>query len=339
MAVTGHPQPVGGTAPALDAWQHARMNVLVTGSSGRIGRAVLQALQAQGHQAQGLDLRPADTTRWVGDLDDAALRAQALRGQHAVVHAAALHAPHVGQVPDAQFERINVQATRRLAEAALQAGVRRLVYTSTTALYGAGGHTALAGAAPQDAAAPHERAGAAVPWITEHTAPQPRTIYHRSKLAAEGVLADMVAASRGALGVCILRMSRCFPEPAPAMALYRLHRGVDARDVAQAHVLALDLALPAHTAACFIVSGQPPFLPEDARLLRTRLRQVLQRRCPALLQAFDQQGWPVPAGIDRVYDPARAIQQLGWRPQHGFESVLAQWAAGAPQVLPPAAPS
>lgn len=298
------------------------MNVLVTGSSGRIGRAVLQALQAQGHRAQGLDLRPDATTRWVGEVDDAALLARALHGQQAVVHAAALHAPQVGRVPDAQFDRVNVQATRRLAEAALQAGVRRLVYTSTTALYGAGGDAAEACAAP-------------VPWITEHTAPQPRTIYHRSKLAAEGVLAEAAAASRGALGVCILRMSRCFPEPVPAMALYRLHRGVDARDVAQAHVLALSHPLPAAGVACFIVSGPPPFLPEDVPLLRSQLRQVLQQRCPPLLQAFEQHGWPVPAGIDRVYDPACALQQLGWRPQHGFESVLAQWAAGEPQVLPP----
>lgn len=308
------------------------MKVLVTGSSGRIGRAVLQALQDQGHQAQGLDLRPADTTRWVGDLGDAALLARALRGQQAVVHAAALHAPHVGQVPDAQFERVNVQATRALAQAALQAGVRRLVYTSTTALYGLAGAAQAAGAGPDGNPAP-------VPWITERTLPQPRTIYHRSKLAAEAVLAQSAAAAGGALEVCILRMSRCFPEPVPAMALYRLHRGVDARDVAQAHVLALTHRLPAADpdigAPCFIVSGPPPFQRDDAPMLRHQLRAVLQRRCPALLQAFDRQGWPLPAGIDRVYDPSHAMQQLGWQAQHGFESVLAQWAAGAPQVLPP----
>ncbi|MDT7834353.1 NAD-dependent epimerase/dehydratase family protein [Aquabacterium sp. OR-4] len=319
------------------------MKVLVTGSSGRIGQAVLQALQAQGHAVQGLDQRPGPGSTWVGDLADAALLSRALRGVQAVVHAAALHAPQVGQLADAEFERVNVLGTQRLAQAALQAGVRRVVYTSTTALYGAGEAAAHAPGTP-----------AAVPWITEATVPRPRTIYHRSKLAAERVLAEAVAASQGALSLRVLRMSRCFPEPAPLMAVYRLHRGVDARDVAQAHLLALhhgpmpQAGLSASPAgpglaggcgladvACFIVSGLPPFVPADAAALGSDLAGVLQRRCPGLLQAFAQRGWAVPAGIDRVYDPSLAVQCLGWRPRCGFESVLAQWAAGAPEVLAP----
>jgi nucleoside-diphosphate-sugar epimerase len=53
-----------------------------------------------------------------------------------VIHTAALHAPHVGVVPDAEFQRINVDGTLMVAETAMAAGVPRLVFTSTTALYG-----------------------------------------------------------------------------------------------------------------------------------------------------------------------------------------------------------
>ena len=43
--------------------------------------------------------------------------------------------------------------------------------------------------------------------------------------------------------------------------------------------------------------------------------------------------------IDRVYDPQRAMQHLGWQPRHGFGSVLDQWDRRAPQVLAPQPPA
>jgi hypothetical protein len=56
--------------------------------------------------------------------------------------------------------------------------------------------------------------------------------HHRTKLEAEQFLE--AEADRN-LKVTTLRMSRCFPEPAPIMAMYRLHRGIDSRDVAEGH--------------------------------------------------------------------------------------------------------
>jgi nucleoside-diphosphate-sugar epimerase len=198
------------------------VKVLVTGTSGRIGGAVWRELSTA-HTVIGLDRVDAAATAIVADL--AALTEPArwrslLAGVDAVVHCAALHAPDVGQVDDALFETVNVQATEALARACIDAGVGRLVFTSTTALYG-------------HAATPPGRAG----WVTEETEPQPRTVYHRSKLRAEQALQAL--AQRTGLEVTVLRVGRCFPEPAPAMAVYRLHRGVDARDLARAHVLAL----------------------------------------------------------------------------------------------------
>lgn len=301
------------------------MKVLLTGSSGRIGRAIRAELVASGHRVIGLDRVPAAGTELVVDLGDAAALAAAcapvLDAHTAIVHCAALHAPHVGQWPDAEFQRINVDATRTLATLAMQHGVRHLVFTSTTALYGAStGHTVPGGVAA---------------WIDESTLPQPATIYHRSKLAAEQCLKDAsTSAGAGALGITVLRMSRCFPEPAPAMAVYRLQRGVDARDVARAHALALQRG-PVAGEPPLIVSGHSPFLRSDAAALWRDAPAVLRERAPALVATFAQRGWPLPQRIDRVYCAERAQAALNWRPQFGPDEVLRQLDSGEPEVLPP----
>jgi nucleoside-diphosphate-sugar epimerase len=289
------------------------MKVLVTGSSGRIGSAVVRRLQAQ-HQVVGLDRVPGPCTQFVADVGDAPALEGAMHGVQAVVHTAALHAPHVGQVPDAEFERVNVMATRTLIALAVALGVPRLVYTSTTALYGVSVEGSQAAA-----------------WIDELSLPRPRTVYHRTKLAAEALLED--AALRGALSVSVLRMSRCFPEAAPRMAAYRLHRGIDARDVADAHALAL-LGLEPGLQR-FVISAATPFDPDDAPALMRDAPRVIARRAPAVAEAFARRGWPLPARIDRVYCSERAMRSLGWRPKFGIEEVLKQWDAGSPDVLAP----
>ena len=299
------------------------MKILVTGASGRIGGAVCRRL-APAHEVTGLDRVPSPNTVLIVDLaavgsQHAVLR-RLLTGVDAVVHCAALHAPQVGLVPDALFEAVNVHATEALALACVDVGVGRFVFTSTTALYGA-------------ASTPPDRAG----WVDELTLPQPKTVYHRTKLAAEQRLQAL--AGRSTLAVTVLRMARCFPEPAPRMAVYRLHRGVDERDVADAHALAVQAVPAAGSSRCFVVSGATPFEPADAPLLHHDAPSVIRHRVPALALAFERRGWPLPASIDRVYDPQRAMQHLGWQPRHGFGSVLDQWDRRAPQVLAPEPPA
>ncbi|AWH18369.1 NAD(P)-dependent oxidoreductase [Stenotrophomonas sp. ZAC14D2_NAIMI4_7] len=286
------------------------MKILLTGSSGRIGRAIFGALAAQ-HEVIGLDRSPFATTRIVADVTDRTALLRALDGVDAVIHTAALHAPHVGLVDETVFQTVNVDATAQLLQLARQAGARRFVLTSTTALYG---HAVVPGGCR---------------WIDEDTQPQPRTIYHRSKLQAEA-LAEQ-AASDG-FSVRVLRMGRCFPEPPERMALFRLHRGIDARDVASAHAaLLLD---EGGAFQRYIACGASPFQREDCLQLAVDPRQVLVRRSPQLLAEFDRRGWSLPPSIDRVYDSRRLQQQLGWQPRHGPEEVLQQYAAGSIEVLP-----
>lgn len=292
------------------------MKIVITGAAGRIGRAV-HARLAPRHELVGLDRVPAPTVRVVCDLLDAVAVRAALVGADAVIHTAGLHALDVGRESDAEFRRVNVEGTRALAGLAIAVGVSRFILTSTTALYGA--------------AVPPPGAGLAG-WIDEHTVPKPRSIYHETKLQAEQLLQSYGHA--GALVVTILRMSRCFPEPASRMATYRLHRGIDARDVASAHERAVEMFTTAG-ARLFLISATTPFLPEDCEALARDAPAVLQRRAPALVQAFARRAWLLPRIIDRVYDSGQAVRALRWRPEYGYDEVLASLDAQSDDVLPP----
>ena len=270
------------------------MRILVTGAAGLIGSAVA-ALLRKDHDAVGLDRRPGPEVGLVADI-----RAPIdLAGFEAVVHVAALHAPDVGRATDADFRSVNVEATAALLDAARKAGVSRFVFTSTTSVYG----HAL------------EPAGGAAAWIDEAVEPQPRDMYDQTKLAAEALVR---AASGAGLGTAILRMSRCFPEPLREMALHRLHRGIDRRDVARAHAL----ALAAPVCGTWIVSAPPPFLAEDRIALVEDAASALRLRAPPLAERFDRLGWPLPRTIGRVYVPAKARKALGFTARYGAEAVL-----------------
>lgn len=292
------------------------MRILLTGTAGRIGRAIHVRLSSF-HDVVGLDKSPASTVDVVGDITDTALLRRLCAGADAIIHTAALHAPHVGIVSDSEFERINVHATESLINTALACGVGRIVFTSTTALYGSASR--LQGKAA---------------WIDETTEAQPISIYHNTNLAAEGLFH---AACKGTnLQASIIRMSCCFPEPAPLMAWYRLSRGVDARDVAEAHALAVGLAVEADSNTCetYIVSGKTPFLREDCEELWHDAASVLRRRAPNLVQDFMRRGWELPTSIDRVYDSTKAQHDLGWKSRYGYDNVLKLLEEGLSEVLP-----
>lgn len=288
------------------------MRVVVTGSSGRVGRAVRVALGGQ-HEVTGIDVSSFRWTDVVASVTDLSAMRRVLHGAGAVVHAAGLHAPDVGRLPDDRFREVNVTGTRVLADSCLELGVPRLVFTSTTALYGS-------------ASTPADAAG----WVTEQTRPSPATIYHRTKLEAEAVLHE--ASRTGDLDVRVIRMARCFPEPAPVMAAYRLHRGVDVRDAAELHVTAL--TAPTQGFRMYIGSGRTPFLPADMVELRVDAVAVLWRRAPQLAAAFQYRGWALPRTIDRVYVADRAHRELGWTATFGPDEVMAQLDSSSPHVLP-----
>ena len=151
------------------------MRVLLTGSSGWLGRFLAPRLQDAGHQVVGLDVAPGAHTDVIGSVADRAVVERAFAGGvDAVIHAGALHKPDIARYSKQAFVDVNVTGTLNLLEAAARARHDRFVFTSTTSL--------MISQAIRDEAGPN------AVWLDEETGPlAPRNIYGVTKLAAEGL--------------------------------------------------------------------------------------------------------------------------------------------------------
>jgi UDP-glucose 4-epimerase len=301
------------------------VRIVVTGSSGHLGEALMRVLGAGGvggDQVIGLDLAPSSYTTLVGSITDRAFVRRSLRGVDAVLHTATLHKPHVGTHSRQDFIDINVSGTLNLLEAATDLGASRFVYTSTTSAFG----RALV-----------PPAGAPAAWITEDVTPVPKNIYGVTKTAAEDVC-ELAAADRG-LPCVVLRTSRFFPEAdddEAARAGYDdlnlkvnelLYRRVDIDDVVTAHRLALDRA-PEIGFGRYVISATSPFGEQHLEALRYDAPSVVKAWYPDYPEVYEPRGWTMVPGIDRVYVNDRARRDLGWSPRYDFRYALDRLAAG-----------
>jgi nucleoside-diphosphate-sugar epimerase len=298
------------------------MRILVTGSAGHLGEALVRVLREDGHDVAGLDILASPSTATVGSVADREVVRAAVAGMDAVVHAATLHKPHVGSHARRDFVDTNVTGTLNLLEEAVAAGVGRFVFTSTTSAFG----HALTPAPGRPAA-----------WITEDVVPVPKNIYGATKTAAED-LCELLHRDHG-LPCLVLRTSRFFPEdddrpdirsafdPLNLKVNELLYRRVDLQDVVDAHRLALERA-PAIGFARYVVSATTPFTPADLEELPTDAPAVVRRLFPDQEEIFAARGWSMLPGIERVYVNARARQELGWTPRHDFRHALDRLAAG-----------
>jgi len=118
--------------------------VLVTGGAGFIGSHVADALLARGEQVVVVDDLssgkranvPARARFVQGDLAEAGVAERALAGCDRVVHCAARPSVVISVEDPVASNHANLQASTRLCVAAARAGVRRLVYSSSSAVYG-----------------------------------------------------------------------------------------------------------------------------------------------------------------------------------------------------------
>jgi nucleoside-diphosphate-sugar epimerase len=112
--------------------------VIVTGSSGFLGRHVAAALVAAGHKVLGLDAsRPPDDAHWphvTVDLTELGATMQLVRNASAVVHIAAIPRP-TALAPETVF-RTNLSSTYNVIEAAVLSGAERIVYASSMSVLG-----------------------------------------------------------------------------------------------------------------------------------------------------------------------------------------------------------
>lgn len=119
------------------------MKILVTGATGKVGSRLVPRLIAKGYEVRVLvrdaAKAPAGTEIIIGDLFDATTLAPAIAGVDAVVHLAALFRT----TDEESIIKTNHNATVALADAAIAAGVKRFVFTSTSNVYSSGyGHPA-----------------------------------------------------------------------------------------------------------------------------------------------------------------------------------------------------
>jgi len=298
------------------------MKILVTGSSGHLGEAIMRTLRQADRNAAGVDILPSPFTSRVGSVADRAFVSSAMAGVDAVIHAATLHKPHVATHGRQDFVDTNITGTLNLLEEAVAAGVKAFVFTSTTSVFGR-------------ALQPPEGAPAA--WITEDVTPVPRNIYGVTKAAAED-LCELFSHRHG-LPVAVLRTSRFFPEEDDSKAVrdgYEdenvkanefLFRRVDVADATDAHLKALERAETIRFGR-YIISATTPFEGGDLAELRAHAPAVVKRRVPDYEPVYASRGWTMFPGIDRVYDNARARADLDWRPTFDFASVIRRLQTG-----------
>jgi nucleoside-diphosphate-sugar epimerase len=120
---------------------------LITGATGFVGRRTAQRLALEGMHVRGLVRRPVDLPGlepYLGDITDAATVVPVAVGAHVVVHCAAV----LHRATREEAMRVNVEGTRIVLEAALQAGCARFIHLSTVSVHAVDGYDVVDEATP-----------------------------------------------------------------------------------------------------------------------------------------------------------------------------------------------
>ncbi|TKG67532.1 NAD-dependent epimerase/dehydratase family protein [Prauserella endophytica] len=284
------------------------MRVLVTGSSGFLGRAVVAALRLHGHDVSTMH-RGVDATHR-GDIRDRDVVGQAVSGVEAVCHLAALAKVRDSFNRPAEYWSTNVVGTLNVLEALAAASdsgsPKSLVLASTSAVYGTPERQ------PMD----------------EETPTVPSNPYGRSKLAADQAAADV--AQLGAIGVTTLRafniagssggqpdpdLTRLIPKVLAVQAgtepkLTVNGNGSAVRDFVHVEdaAEAFALALPACTPGQWRAYNLGATRASVAEVIQ-EAEKVTGRPAPLLHRP------PANEPPTLVADSTRARQELGWQPK------------------------
>jgi UDP-glucose 4-epimerase len=292
------------------------MKVLITGSSGHLGEALVRTLNNMDYEVTGIDIHPSIFTNKVGSISDRQFVKECMKGIDAILHTATLHKPHIVTNTYQNFIDTNIGGTLNLLEEAVLAGVKTFVYTSTTSTFG-------------DALTPPEGAPAA--WVTEEVQPIPKNIYGVTKTAAED-LCKLFYRNNG-LACIILKTSRFFPEEDDQKKLRQeyedvnlkanefLYRRVDIEDVVNAHLIAIEKAGSIGFGR-YIISATTPFTIDDLINLHVNAPLVVKRLFPYYEEVYAKRGWKMFPKIERVYVNDLARKELGWNPKYDFHYIL-----------------
>lgn len=305
-------------------------DVLVTGSSGHLGVALMLTLPSLGFNPTGIDILASPTTQHVGSISDRSFVKGLLQGSQIkhIVHTATLHKPHVDSHTKKQFVETNITGTLVLLEEAASLGsqIESFLFLSTTSAFG----TALS-----------PKAGSPAAWIDESVIPLPKNIYGVTKVAAEEMC--FLVQKQTGLPVLVLRTSRFFPEEddeedrrssmsdSNLKVLELAYRRCDIEDVVSACVCAMKKAKEIRWGK-FIISAPSPFS-NDLDTLKELDRNpeaVFKGIAPAIDRVFQAQSWKYLDRIDRVYDSSKAVRDLDWKPKYTFKKNIERLSDGKP---------
>lgn len=271
---------------------------LLTGGTGLTGREIAHAMTEAGWSVRHLSRSdPADGNEWIaGDIVDRSTVELAVTGCDVVVHAAALHGGSWSEAGDDSAFRVNVDGTLNVLEAAVAVGVARVVFTSSI---WAAGH------------------GLDTPYlpIDEDLPREPAELYGLTKVLGERMCRYVTA--RGGVSTLCLRAGYIRPGDAwqPGVAEY-LFGAVDARDVAQAHLLAAQAPESLGHEVC-IVTAESPLAALDHTAYRASPIAAVGRVAPEVAAMARSGTIDLPLHAE-YYSIERAQRLLGYEPRFGF---------------------
>ncbi|KAH6897133.1 putative oxidoreductase [Thelonectria olida] len=304
-------------------------NVLVTGSSGHLGTALMLALPELGFHPLGIDISPSDNTQHIGSIADREFVASIFQNNpiRHVLHAATLHKPHVGSHTKQDFINTNITGTLvLLEEAAKLVDLESFVFFSTTSTFGA---------------ALSPKPGSPAAWIDESVVPIPKNIYGATKCSAEDVC--FLVHKETSMPILVLRTSRFFPEQDDdedrraslvddnLKVLELSYRRCDIEDIVRAAVCSMSKAKEIGWGK-YIISAPPPFKNDAETLekLDSAPKEVFEAISPACAKVFKDLNWGFLSRIDRVYDSSKVVRELGWEPVYTFDRVIELLGQGKP---------
>src|SRR5919108_814080 len=228
------------------------MRVLIVGAAGSLGRQLAPQLAERGHEVICFDLQrvAGSPYRWVhGDILVPHALAEAAAGCEALVHIVAWHGIHLRHRTRRDFWELNVDGAFNAFQAALTAGVRKLLYCSAMGVYGG---------LPR----PSDRALC----ITDDSPVVPaKDIYAYTKVVGEQLCA-LYHRVYG-LDVITFRLGMFVPVDFLHYGMRLVHGGVDERDLARAFRLALEN--DAVRSGTFNLFSPTPFQAADEALVVT----------------------------------------------------------------------
>ena len=276
--------------------------ILVTGSSGKLGKEIVRLLRKNNYDVLGVDLRQGDTTDELIDIRNKNLIKEVTHGIDAIIHTAALHGKHMDlNYSREKFIDTNINGTNNLLSSSVENGITKFLYTSTTSIYG----TAMV----------NEKQAV---WVDEELIPEPRDIYDITKLTCEQLCKDYF--DKEQVETTVLRVSRFLPEDDNTKANHRIYRGLDEEDGATGHKLVLEKEF--NSFEIYNISNDSPFKKEDLVELYTNPKKVISKYFPEAESFYIKNNWKFLDRIDRVYSIEKAKKELNYKPIKNFDTFI-----------------